>query len=108
MVDHVDGMNDADGTAAMDAETAKSANGRTKNTSRKAPQGKLKTTFIIDDRTAAIMDELMDKLGVNTRSQVLQRALLLTKVAADTAGDSHVVTISDEQETDKKSIILNL
>ncbi len=104
MGDNVDEATKSDALAERaPAKTTKSGAGR-----RKAASGKRKaTTFVIDDRAAEILDSLMEQLGATTRSQVLQKALILTKVAADSAQKSHVVTISGDDENDKKSIILN-
>ncbi len=66
-------------------------------------------SFSADEKTLKLIDELMDDLGVTNRSQVLRKALALTKIAADKSRETnHVVTIGgDGREDEAVNVMLN-
>lgn len=93
-------------TVKKTAAPAGKSRRETKKTAQKRTDRK-QTTFVIDSKTAAILDDLQVDLGASTRSQVLQKALILTKLAVDSAKESHVVTMYGDDENKKKSILLS-
>ena len=60
-------------------------------------------SFVADEETVALIEELKRELGAATTAGVFRKALTLARIAADSARDSnHVVTIrGKDQEADQ-------
>jgi hypothetical protein len=60
------------------------------------------TSFVIDDRTAEILESLKKEFGVKTNAAVIRKALALANVAARSADADHTVTILDKDRKEQR------
>ncbi|MDA4846413.1 hypothetical protein [Hoeflea poritis] len=52
-------------------------------------------TLEYDDRAEKVFDELKEYFRVNTRAEVIRRALAITRSAKQLADENHMVTVTD-------------
>ncbi|MFQ5973702.1 MAG: ribbon-helix-helix protein, CopG family [Alphaproteobacteria bacterium] len=62
-------------------------------------------TFTVNEQTQEAIEELKKELNVSSTAAVLRRALALTRVATQNAGDDHTLTIIDKNN-EKQKILL--
>jgi hypothetical protein len=52
------------------------------------------TSFEVDERTAALIEQLRETFGVKTNAAVIRKALALANVASQHADSDHTITIA--------------
>lgn len=63
------------------------------------------TSFVVDEKTAQMLEELKTTFGVATNAAVIRRALALAKVAAENADSDHTITIVDKDKHEQKVLL---
>lgn len=64
------------------------------------------TSFVIDDQTAAAMEELKAVLGVKTNAAVIRKAIALTRLVARGADADHAITIVDKDNREQRVLLV--
>jgi hypothetical protein len=64
------------------------------------------TSFVVDDRTAALIAHLRETFGVNTNAAVIRKALALANVASQHADKDRTITIAPDG--DKPAVKISL
>ena len=59
------------------------------------------TSFIVDEATDKVLEELKKVFGVSTKAQVFRMSLALARVAARNADEDNTVTIKGKDGEDK-------
>jgi hypothetical protein len=66
-------------------------------------------SFVADEETVALIEDLKRELGATTTAGVFRKALTLARIAAERAKDSdHVVTIKGQKEADDEAVNIML
>ena len=66
-------------------------------------------SFVADDETIAVIEELKKELGAKTTAGVFRKALALARLAAERAKDSdHVVSIKGQNEEPDQAVSIML
>lgn len=66
-------------------------------------------SFVADEETVALIEDLKKELGATTTAGVFRKALTLARIAAERAKDSdHVVTIKGQKEDDEDAVNIML
>jgi hypothetical protein len=60
------------------------------------------TSFVVDRKTLAAIEELQTKFGAADSAEVIRKALGLAKLAAENADDNNSVTILTRAGTQKR------
>lgn len=62
-------------------------------------------SFVADEETVELIEELKKELGATTTAGVFRKALTLARIAADRAkGSDHVVTIRGQKEGEEEAV----
>ena len=62
-------------------------------------------SFVADEDTVALIEDLKRELGATTTAGVFRKALTIAKIAAERAKNSdHVVTIRGQKEDDDEAV----
>ncbi len=62
-------------------------------------------SFVADEETVALIEELKKELGATTTAGLFRKALALARIAAERAKESdHVVTIKGQKEDDSAAV----
>jgi hypothetical protein len=62
-------------------------------------------SFVADEETVALIEELKKELGATTTAGVFRKALTLARIAAERAKSSdHVVTIRGQREDEDEAV----
>ena len=64
------------------------------------------TSFVFDERTLKLLDELKQPFGVSSNVAVIRKALNLAKVATEHSSDDHAVTFRDSGSKKVTKVIL--
>jgi hypothetical protein len=56
------------------------------------------TSFDVDDRTAALIEQLRSTFGVKTNAAVIRKALALANVASQHANSDNTITIAPSED----------
>lgn len=66
-------------------------------------------SFVADEETVALIEDLKRELGATTTAGVFRKALTLARIAAERAKESdHVVTIRGQKEGDEDAVNIML
>lgn len=66
-------------------------------------------SFVADEETVALIEDLKKELGATTTAGVFRKALTLARIAAERAKESdHVVTIRGQKEGDEDAVNIML
>lgn len=58
------------------------------------------TSFVVDEATAKVLEDLKKDFGVKTNAAVIRKALALARVAARKAGPDHSITLLDQDRNE--------
>lgn len=62
-------------------------------------------SFVVDDKTAAAIEQLKQEFGLNSTAAVVRRALALARVATINAADDHTITLLDRENKPLKVLL---
>lgn len=66
-------------------------------------------SFVADEETVALIEELKKELGATTTAGVFRKALTLARIATERARESdHIVTIRGQKEGDEDAVNIML
>lgn len=62
-------------------------------------------SIVVDDRTAATIEQLKQDFGLTSTAAVVRRALALARVATRNAAEDHTITLVDQENKQLKVLL---